>query len=96
LAEQGNRIVWKPNLPVLAKSIHQIGSFPSDLLSRKFTAPTLFIRGENSPFIPVEEFPKLQEIFTQAKLHTVPNAGHWPHADNTKDFLAALTAFLNN
>jgi len=32
--------------------------------------------------------------FPQSKLIEIPRAGHWLHAENPKDFLAAFLAFI--
>lgn len=39
-------------------------------------------------------YPEIRRLFPQAQIQTVPNAGHWVHNDNPKDFMDAVTSFL--
>ena len=56
--------------------------------------PTLFVRGEHSDYIRPEYWPLIEALFPRARLATVPNAGHWIHAENPNGFLAVIEAFL--
>lgn len=38
--------------------------------------------------------PEIRRLFPRAQMQTVPNAGHWIHADCPQDFLAAIRGFL--
>ena len=59
-----------------------------------FNYPVLFIKGENSNYIIDEDFPKIKKIYPEAKLETVPNAGHWLHAEQPQLFMEALKKFV--
>jgi len=59
-----------------------------------FEGPTLFVRGEHSDYILPEYWPAIQALFPRAELETVPNAGHWLHAENPNGFLSVVEAFL--
>ena len=37
---------------------------------------------------------EIRRLFPQAQMQTVPNAGHWIHADCPQDFVAAIRGFL--
>lgn len=37
---------------------------------------------------------EIRRLFPRAQMHTVPNAGHWIHADCPQDFVAAIRGFL--
>jgi pimeloyl-ACP methyl ester carboxylesterase len=81
------------NLPVIVSKYKEILSHePSD---NSYEGPTLFIRGENSNYIIPSEFETYKHNFPNAKLVTVPKAGHWVHAENPEAFLSELTNFLN-
>jgi hypothetical protein len=83
---------WKMNLPVIVSKYKEILSHePSDNF---YEGPTLFIRGENSNYIIPSEFEAYKHNFPNAKLVTVPKAGHWVHAENPEAFLSELTNFL--
>ena len=58
--------------------------------------PSLFLRGVNSPYISTEQ--QIQAIdlqFPNAHIESIPNAGHWLHAEQPKLVLAAIEHFLN-
>lgn len=37
---------------------------------------------------------EIRRLFPHAQIQTVPNAGHWVHADRPQDFMAAVRSFL--
>lgn len=84
---------WKINVPVLAKEIYQIGGELSNVhVDQK---PTLFIRGERSPYIQPEDENTILSIYPNAQFETILAAGHWVQAEQPKAFLEALLQFLN-
>jgi esterase len=83
---------WKMNLPVITDHYREILSH--DESNDIFTGPTLFVRGDKSNYIIPEEFPKFKQNFPNATLDTVPNAGHWVHAENPSKFLEIVSTFL--
>ena len=83
---------WKMNLDVIEKKYPCIlEAVPS---GRVFTKPTLFIRGENSDYIQMEDLPSIAQVFPSAELVTIAGAGHWVHADNQDDFITNVADFL--
>ena len=80
------------NLEVFNQKIDEIG----EALAHKtvFFKPTLFIRGGNSNYILDEDLENIIEHFPRAILITVPNVGHWLHAENPKVFLEHTLMFL--
>jgi len=96
LAEASGKIYWKANVAVLLRDLEKIREFPQELLDKSLAVPTLFIRGEKSPYIPDKDVPKLKQIFPNSQLSTINGAGHWPHAEKVNDFLASLLPFLKS
>ena len=62
---------------------------------KHFSKPTLFIRGGLSKYIMEEDYKLIGEIFTDSKIITIPNAGHWVHADAPDSFVKIVQQFLN-
>ncbi len=63
-------------------------------LWRRITAPTLLIHGAESPTSdPMEE--GLLEEFPDARLWTVPEAGHWVHHDQLDLFVRTVRDFFD-
>lgn len=83
---------WKFNLKVLDKKIENIGEELEGFAY--FTNPTLFIRGENSDYITLEDIDTIEEIFPMAQYSTIENSGHWMHAENPKHFFDEVLNFL--
>ncbi|REH00249.1 alpha/beta fold hydrolase [Flavobacterium aquicola] len=80
------------NLKVFNEKIDEIGkALPSGLV---FERPSLFIRGGNSNYIFDTDFDGIKEHFTNSSFATIPNAGHWLHAENPKMFYDLVSVFL--
>ena len=80
------------NLNVFNTKIDEIGvALPENAL---FNGPTLFLRGGNSSYILDEDFAGIQKQFPNATLVTIPNVGHWLHAQNPTLFLEETLKFL--
>lgn len=59
-----------------------------------FEGETLFIRGEHSKYILDEDWDSILQLFPNAELKTIRNAGHWVHADQPEALLDAVKQFL--
>ena len=59
-----------------------------------FEKPALFIRGGQSDYLTAADEPLIRQLFPQAVLKTIPDAGHWIHADQLEAFLALVLEFL--
>ena len=83
---------WRLNLPVISREIHGIGEELTN--PHPVTAPTLFIRGRNSPYILDSDWPDILRLFPNARLVTIEGAGHWVQAEKPAEFVQTLMAFL--
>lgn len=80
------------NLPVFNNNKESIGeALPNE---NHFDKPTLFIRGGNSNYILDTDWQNIQHHFPNARLATIPNVGHWLHAENPLQFFEKTIAFL--
>jgi len=92
--DEAGRFHWKMNFKVIEKNYAQINEeLPHD---RQFDKPALFIRGENSEYIQMSDLTVIGELFPQAELVTIPDAGHWVHADAPEEFAAHVLDFLTS
>ncbi|MEM6726762.1 MAG: alpha/beta fold hydrolase [Bacteroidota bacterium] len=92
LPEGGYR--WKMNLKSLYENYQAIlSALPEEEL---FDGETLFIRGAQSNYIPEDGEAALKAWFPDSKLISIPNAGHWVHAEAPQPFLTTLKAYLND
>lgn len=92
LVEAGSRFVWRVNLDALAQHVDKILAFP--VCQESYPGPTLFLLGGNSNFVHPSHYPEIRRLFPRAQIQTVPNAGHWIHANCPQDFMAAIRGFL--
>ena len=81
---------WKMNLTAIHKNYQNI--LAKILLDDPYTGPSLFIRGGRSKYIQEKDEPMILSFFPQALIQTIPEAGHWVHAEAPK---ALLTIFRN-
>ena len=83
---------WKMNLPILhtyyEEIIQEVGS------NRKFLNPTLVIKGGNSNYIKEKDEPDFLNLFPNYELISIPNAGHWVHAEQAETFYLTVKHFL--
>jgi pimeloyl-ACP methyl ester carboxylesterase len=54
----------------------------------------LFIKGENSDYILDEDKKAIFQIFPYADIETIPNTGHWLHAEQPELFLQKIEDFI--
>ncbi|WP_284651600.1 alpha/beta fold hydrolase [Flavobacterium terrisoli] len=86
------QLAFRFNLPVFNAKIEVIGeALPAE---NHFDKPTMFIRGGNSKYILDSDVPEIQKHFPNFKLATIPNVGHWLHAENPKLFFEETIKFL--
>tara|TARA_B100002019_G_scaffold64725_1_gene55537 strand:- start:344 stop:1036 length:693 start_codon:yes stop_codon:yes gene_type:complete len=78
------------NAPVLQDQVGQV-MMASDA---NYHGPTLFLAGEKSDYILPQDHAQIASQFPQAIVKTIPNAGHWLHAENPVAFTAEVADFL--
>jgi pimeloyl-ACP methyl ester carboxylesterase len=82
------------NLEVLKNEVAEVGeALPS---YSRFEKDTLFLRGDRSEYIGIEDERIIKNHFSKAVIETISNAGHWLHAENPKDFFKAVINFVNS
>jgi esterase len=90
--KEPGQLAFRFNLAVFNKKIDEIGVALSEKLV--FKKPTLFIRGGNSNYILDSDFENINKHFPESNVETIPNAGHWLHAENPKLFHQLASSFL--
>jgi esterase len=94
-----NTFSWSVNLKALKNNLPLIldGLNEKDFdKGRGITGfPVIFVKGANSDYITRDDFDVLiQTIFPFAELVTIPNAGHWVHAEQPKLLIKNIKYFL--
>nr|WP_315173503.1 alpha/beta fold hydrolase [uncultured Flavobacterium sp.] len=92
--QEPGQLAFRFNLSVFNQKIDQIGKpLPENAV---FFESTLFIRGGNSNYILDQDMVAIQHHFPKATLKTIPNVGHWLHAENPVQFYQFCVDFLKN
>lgn len=58
--------------------------------------PVIFLRGENSDYLPLSDYPKILKLFPAAEFRTIKNAGHWIHVDNPEEVIEVFLSLLDH
>ncbi|XP_056021871.1 protein ABHD11-like isoform X2 [Ostrea edulis] len=93
LIKVNGRLKWRVNLDAIVNNYHDLSSFPQ--FDTKYEGPTLFVGGERSQYISPSTKPDIMNLFPKAVIEHIPNAGHWVHSDNPRQFLECVLRFLN-
>ncbi len=90
-------LYWKLNINAISENLHHIMGGFSDLEEDQ-NFPDLtevyLIRGANSPYVQEEDIQQVRKLFPSAQLTTIPDAGHWLHAEQTELFVKTVRYFL--
>jgi len=91
--ESKGKLAYRFNLQSLTENNSEVGAaLPS---FTNFDKSTLFLKGENSDYIQKEDESLISAHFTDYKVVTVKNAGHWLHAENPTQFYNEVVSFLS-
>lgn len=86
------KLALRINLEILKNEVGEIGEpLPS---YARFEKDTLFLRGDRSEYIGIEDERLIANHFPIAEIVTISNAGHWLHAENPKAFYEAVIRFI--
>lgn len=89
---------WKINLETLHKELPRIidGLNPNDFQGGNAITgfPVLFIKGADSDYIVHADTLAIRTIFPAADIVTIPNSGHWVHAEQPELFIKTVRYFL--
>jgi esterase len=90
--QEPGQLAFRFNLAVFNEKMDEIGKpLPKNLV---FSKSTLFIRGGNSNYILDEDFENIQQYFPDSSIETIPDVGHWLHAENPDLFFEITSSFL--
>jgi len=89
-----NEYSWRINIKALKTELPNIMDGLSEDQQRITQSPVLFLKGENSEYIQDEDRKIITKIFPFAFIKTIPDAGHWLHAEQPDFFLKEITDFI--
>jgi esterase len=83
---------WKMNLPVLYRHYHKLLANIEGEAS--YDGPALFLRGELSSYVLAEDIATIHRFFTDVQVETIPDAGHWVHAEAPQAVIQQVNSFI--
>lgn len=87
------RQVWKMNYKVIENSLDDILDLKLEP-DTEFPRPALFLRGANSNYVRDSDLSAILKIFPRAVIESIPDAGHWVHAEKPQEFITSVSRFL--
>ena len=85
------KLAWRMNVDVLEREMEEI---LAPIQNIEVWTPTLFLRGAMSNYILDEDWDAIEEIFPDATLETIENAGHWVHSEQPDEFIEKVLGFI--
>ena len=85
-------LVWRVGLDEIEGDYARIVAVPDG--EGTYTGPTLVLRGERSDYVEDDALPAVEAVLPEARVETVPDAGHWLHAEQPEAFQTAVANFL--
>lgn len=97
--KDNHQFEWRLNVPVLYENLDEIiqGVNARWFDDRRpiFSYPVLFIKGAQSNYILPEDHLSIRQIYPDAQIAEIPDAGHWLHAEQPQRFMEVLNYFLS-
>ena len=91
--KEPGQLAYRFNLDVFNEKVDNIGQALPD--GSHFDGPTLFLRGDRSPYIKDKDFALIKTHFPNAEIKDIANSGHWLHAENPAQFMEETLSFLS-
>ena len=88
--KEKGKLAWRMNVSVLENSMNEI---LSALPEKEVFTPTAFIRGELSNYVLDDDVSEIENYFPDSQFITIPEAGHWVHAEKPEEFVDAVLGF---
>ena len=85
------KLAWRMNVDVLEREMEEI---LAPIPNIEVWTPTLFLRGAMSNYILDEDWDAIEEIFPDATLETIDNAGPWVHSEQPDEFIEMVLGFI--
>ena len=87
-----NEFAFRFNLESLTDNNSEVGDGLPDFT--EYSGETLFLKGENSGYISTDDKILIKSHFPNSIIVTIPDAGHWMHAENPTEFYRSVVEFL--
>lgn len=86
-------LAWRFNLPVIGSHLKEV--YVATLPPGTCETESLFIRGAKSQYVMPEDEADIKVLFPNSTIVTIPDAGHWVHADQPFPVFEAVVKFVH-
>ena len=93
--DDNQKLAWRFNLEALKNSLANVAE-PTPIPHKPLSMPILFVKGGKSTYLFKSEQELIDSIFSHSKIISIPEAGHWVHADKPVEFYDVVMEFLND
>lgn len=90
--QESERYAWQVNLEAITKHYGRLNEAVT--AEAPYDGPALFVRGAQSDYVTDDDRDEIRRLFPRAEVATVPDAGHWVHADAPEAFARVVMDFL--
>ena len=94
LVSEDGRLNWRINLAALAANMDSLIDFPEDSAGLTYSGPAQFLRGAASDYVREAHHARIRDLFPNAEIDSIPEAGHWVHAEQPVAFLERVRSIL--
>jgi pimeloyl-ACP methyl ester carboxylesterase len=94
-----NTFIWKLNVRSLLKNLNKIMQGverPTDYNQQISGFPVIFLKGDESEYIPVSDFRDILKVFPAAEIIEIPGAGHWIQVDKPDEVVKHMKRLLGD
>lgn len=92
LAGSPGQYQWKLNLPVLLEYMQEMTAFPE--VSGSSEVAALFLAGNLSEYLGDQHHAKIFDLFSNSQFISIPDAGHWLHAEQPARVIDIINNFI--
>ena len=92
--DSNNKFFFKANINVLHQNL--IVLMEKLIIEDKILIDTIFLKGEKSAYINENDVILIKDRFPNSQIISIPNSGHWVHAENSEYFNMKLLQILKN
>lgn len=94
LVMEDGRLAWRINLAALESNMDSLAGYPEDPAGLTYGGPAHFLSGAASDYIQPAHHGRIRALFPKAEIDSIPDAGHWVHAEQPAVFLDRVRAIL--
>ncbi len=88
-----NGFEWRLNIEGIGSNLNKM--FDGIEVEEIFEKPTLFIKGGNSDYILLEDFPHIRKNFPRAEIITIDGTSHWVQVEAPERFFQLTSGFMS-